>query len=533
MRNALLATLIACALLMTGSAARADQGNERAVATLFDDLVKSPTGLRIFLQEMPKGGDLHNHLGGAPYAEDYLQWAAAAGYCVDDRGDGLRAPPCPAEKSVKAMAEREPFAFARLVDALSTRGLQKGIGRNDVSGHSQFFASFGKFGAISNARTAQSLATARQLAAGDKASYVELIHNPAALVEHVLSAPDAPLDAAGLADMYRREIAGIAPTLKKAKAELDRTEGEAREQLRCGTVDADPGCAVAIRYLAWGWRALPPAQAFRSLILGFALADSDPRFVGVNIVQPEDWVIALRDYDLHMVMFRFLAGKYPGVHRTMHAGELAFGAVPPRALRDHIGKALDAGAERIGHGTAIAYEDEAIAKLERMARDKTAVEINLTSNDVILGVRGGDHPLQLYRRFGVPVVLSTDDEGILRTDLTNEYARAATEQGLRYSDLKALARASLEYSFLSGTSLWKNGWIGVAVDPCTSSRTDPSCRRFAKDSEKARFQAELEDRFDDFERKMLARQAHSATSVAKPLAHRFSKSLSRFFAYNT
>jgi adenosine deaminase len=87
--------------------------------------------------------------------------------------------------------------------------------------------------------------------------------------------------------------------------------------------------------------------------------------------------------------------------------------------------------------------------MKEMAARKIAVEINLTSNAVILGVTGKDHPLVAYRAAGVPVVLSTDDEGVSRSDMTNEYMRAVTEQGLRYRDLKQMARASLDYSFLS------------------------------------------------------------------------------------
>jgi len=84
-----------------------------------------------------------------------------------------------------------------------------------------------------------------------------------------------------------------------------------------------------------------------------------------------------------------------------------------------------------------------------MAAKKIAVEINLTSNAVILGVKGTAHPLAAYRAAGVPVVLSTDDEGVSRSDMTNEYMRAVTEQGLRYRDLKAMALASITYSFLA------------------------------------------------------------------------------------
>ena len=55
---------------------------------------------------------------------------------------------------------------------------------------------------------------------------------------------------------------------------------------------------VAVHYLFQSLRALPPAQVYRSLILGFMMADADPRFVGVNIVMPEDAYLARRDYTL-------------------------------------------------------------------------------------------------------------------------------------------------------------------------------------------------------------------------------------------
>jgi len=78
------------------------------------------------------------------------------------------------------------------------------------------------------------------------------------------------------------------------------------------------------------------------------------------------------------------------------------------------------------------------------------VEISLTSNDVILGVSGKDHPFPLYRLFGVPVALSSDDEGVSRTDITHEYVRAVQTYDLRYADLKRMVRTSLEHSFLRG-----------------------------------------------------------------------------------
>src|SRR5262249_32599476 len=75
-------------------------------------------------------------------------------------------------------------------------------------------------------------------------------------------------------------------------------------------------------------------------------------------------------------------------------------------------------------------------------------EISLPSNESILGVRGKDAPLPAYLAAGVPVVLSSDDTGINRIDLTNEYFRAARDYGLGYRQLKAIAGNALRYSFL-------------------------------------------------------------------------------------
>ena len=251
-------------------------------------------------------------------------------------------------------------------------------------------------------------------------------------------------------------------------------------------------------------RARPPAQVYRSLILGFLMADADPRFVGVNIVMPEDAYLARRDYKLHMAMIRFLAGKFPKVKLTLHAGEVTLGQVPPEDLRDHIAQALEAGAKRIGHGTGIAFEDNAEDTMTRMAKAGIAVEINLTSNAVILGVKGADHPLNLYRAHGVPVVLSTDDQGILRSDMTNEYVRAVHEQGLDYSTLKTIARAGLQHAFLPGASLWADAEQLVPVTVCDDLAT-PACGKYLAANEKARLEADLEQRFAKFEAARLAR----------------------------
>jgi adenosine deaminase len=137
-----------------------------------------------------------------------------------------------------------------------------------------------------------------------------------------------------------------------------------------------------------------------------------------------------------------------------------------------------------------------------MAAKHVMVEINLTSNDGILGVTGKQHPLPHYLAAHVPIAFSTDDEGVSRIDLTHEYERAVTEFGLRYLDLKRSARTSIEHSFLSGTDLWASEDNFTEMAPVCTMASSPSCLGFLKGSDKAQQEMELETRFANFESKM-------------------------------
>jgi adenosine deaminase len=75
-----------------------------------------------------------------------------------------------------------------------------------------------------------------------------------------------------------------------------------------------------------------------------------------------------------------------------------------------------------------------------------------------------------YRHPGVPISLNTDDEGVLGSDLSHEFLRAARDYNLSYGDLKELARNSLEYSFLPGRSLFRTREFEVWVPACPAAR---------------------------------------------------------------
>jgi len=107
----------------------------------------------------------------------------------------------------------------------------------------------------------------------------------------------------------------------------------------------------------------------------------------------------------------------------------------------------------------------------------------------------------------VPVAFSTDDQGVSRINLTNEYVRAANDYHLSYQDLKQLARTGMEHNFLAGESLWAAPDVfSLPTSACKGQipggpKPSAACKGFLDANEKAAAQWELERRFREFEAK--------------------------------
>jgi adenosine deaminase len=299
---------------------------------------------------------------------------------------------------------------------------------------------------------------------------------------------------------------GLRDDIAVTRAGADDADADRAKREHCHEPDAAPACQVKIRYLYQVLRGFPKEMVFAQILLAFETASVDSRFVGIDLVMPEDGYIAMRDYTLHMQMLDYFHKLYPKIPISLHAGELAAGLVPYEGLCCHIHQAIDLGhAQRIGHGVDVMYETKPHELLKQMASQHVMVEINLGSNDGILGVSGKNHPFETYRQFHVPLALSTDDEGVSRSDITNEFVRAVETYDLHYPDLKQLVRASLEHSFLPGASLWRTPdkfsvvRSGCAGETPGAAAPKPACDSFLKSSEKARQQWDLEHRFEVFE----------------------------------
>lgn len=433
-------------LVLLSPVAQAD--NAADTARRFGQIKGEYARLRAFLAAMPKGGDLHNHLGGAIYAERLIAWGIEDGICVQRDSLATQAPPCSEAAPPLARFAAVQANYDRLINAWSMRNYVRRVAV--PNGHDQFFNTFGLINAAAHdGRLAAMIVDLARRNAAQNVQYLELmvsLHDRAAMA--ALTPALQGHDVADFADAAARlKAAGLDAQILRLKAAWQARLVTARQTMGCDGPTPEAGCQVTIRLLGQVLRANDPATVFTQTAIAAALVRAEPLAVGLNYVQPEDYLISRRDYGLQMRLIRFLAGD--DVPVALHAGELWIGMVPPEDLAFHIRDAVEvAGARRIGHGVDLAFEYDQDGLLATMRARNVAVEICLTSNDVILGVRGKLHPFRTYRNAGVPVVIATDDEGVSRIDLTNEYLRAVTEQGLDYPGLKQIARAALVHSFL-------------------------------------------------------------------------------------
>ncbi len=420
-------------------------------ASAAPDLSRMTAGeLAVFLRALPKGGELHNHLGGGTPAEDLIAWAVEDGLCIDTEALAIRLTCAgenfrPAATFITDEAQR-----SALIDSLTVRH----PGFRNRSGHDQFFTAFSRRGQ-SPRRNGDALAETLNGLAHQNTFYAELMVTPQAASSRGLGARvgwhgDATTTRAALRD------AGLEALVPAVKADTDAMETRARSVMNCDTPQAQPGCQVTVRYLFQAIRQGPPEQTMAQLQLGVAVVAADKRWVGLQLVAPEDSPDAIRYYDTHMQIVAELTDKGRSTPVALHAGEVTLAIVPPDDLRDHVTKAVRvAGARRIGHGVGLPAETDAVAVAAEMAAKGILIEVNPISNRAILEVEPKDHPFSWFRQNGVPVSLSTDDSGILRSDLTGDYA-LALQMGATYADLKTSARNAIAFSFLRGPSLWQD-----------------------------------------------------------------------------
>jgi len=348
----------------------------------------------------------------------------------------------------------------------------------------------------------------RITAENQKMTYMETMFNDPAASDHAKKISEELSDTVNITN---RDDFGKAYEFVKNQIDEKGIAEESTKNVEEFNEDATEFCSIKIghsceipfQFIHQVHRTRGLNEVFTEMVVGFEIANKSDLVTAINMVGKEDNSTALQDYIIHMQMLEFLKKKYPDVNISLHAGELwtTLEMVPPSDLTFHVNKAITVGkAQRIGHAVDIRNETSSNSTLlPKMQKIPIAVEVPLTSNFVILNVSVADHPFRYFLEKDVPVVLSTDDPGILRTNMTNEYAKAAyLYQDLNYSDFKKIVRNSLEYSFLPGKSLWIDpGTYKETLDMCVFPNLvdcwDP------EHDKKALMQLELEGLLDDFE----------------------------------
>ena len=424
----------------------------------FESIRNNTAELTAFFSLMPKGGDLHNHYSGSVYAETYINYVVDQNYVINE-----------GTLEVKATAPNDGKDWVRF-SKLNDSGLlatykQKLIQKwsvKDYNGVSypsdkQFFETFSGFGIANDGpgRLDTGLMELKRRAVKENVSYIETMFTSIhcdnikimdtsfnrQLEDAQRSGSEA--EATKLLDKIYKLVQD-----KNVKACAAAYNADVIEKLHYGLHIDDS--LFTMRYQNYVVRVVPPVDVFKNLILAFESANTCPLVVGVNIVAPEDNEISMRDYWLHMQMFKYCHEKYPNVKYSMHAGELVLGMVKPEELTWHINAAVrTAGANRIGHGVDMAHEYKSYELLQYMAVHKVPIEINLYSNEFILKVKEDQHPITLYKEFGVPIVICSDDAGVLRSNLTDQFVLLAKRyKNVSYGDIKQFVFNSIDYSFI-------------------------------------------------------------------------------------
>lgn len=429
-----------------------------SVSSYFESIRDNDAELTTFFQAMPKGGDLHNHAGGSLYAEYMLDHAIVNKYWINP--STLKIDTIQSSKDLlrlDSLSRTDSFGLLRqkIYQDWSIKDFYSGLQGTDQ----HFFDSFNKMPKETKEDKIKGMQELIDRAMTEQVSYLELM----------TGGPNYKISPADYAQRFAKSDGNIRRSMNEKNIDSINLilENWYQEFSKTGKASVDgyllkmkslydalqKNCAV--RYLIQGYRESRPADLFRTLVLAFMAAEKDSIIVGVNIVQREDGPISMRDYKLHMEMFRFLHEKLGKVRYSMHAGELTLGSVPPEQLSSHIYDALfTAGAQRIGHGVDLPFETEHKAILDHMRKNNIPVEINLWSNEFILGVSHNKHPILQFFRAGVPIVISTDDAGVLRSNMTHQYVLLANRyREISYKDIKGFIRNSIAYSFIKDKKL--------------------------------------------------------------------------------
>ncbi|MDY0986758.1 adenosine deaminase [Flavobacterium sp. CFBP9031] len=436
-------------------------GFSQSAESYLEKIRNNEAPLTAFFQQMPKGGDLHHHFSGSVYAEPLLERAIAEDFYLnlETMAVSKTKPEKGNWENFSSLNNKGKLEYyeQQIMQTWSVKDYNGSVPSDD-----QFFDSFMKFEPTIAGHFAEGMLELKKRAIAENVTYIET----------QLSTIPCDMNVSDLADFNtklrqaseQKDEKAVLKLLDELYKSLQKKEAKKyaddfnnnfiaklHKDLK---MDDDK---FTMRYQNFVLRFMEPVDLFKNLVIAFISSSESKLTAGVNIVSPEHGQTSMKDYWLHMVMFKYCHSKFPDVKYTLHAGELTLGLVQPEELTWHINDAIYvAGANRIGHGVDIAYEANSYDLLKYMAQKNIPIEINLVSNEFILKVKENRHPFTLYKEFNVPIVISTDDAGILRSNMTEQYVLLAKRYpDVNYETIKKYVYNSINYSFIQDASVKK------------------------------------------------------------------------------
>ena len=381
-----------------------------------------PAELYTFLYALPKGGDLHNHLGGSIRPE---WWYAVATDPARNGGD---------------------LFYTRIK---FTAGIDTGIPL--VLFHNIRRATFNR---LSNAEQAD-YTRLDQLTAEQKEAWLNSLRldRPGEGRDEFFTwiwprtgqlHQNLPMVAETLVETMKAYGAEGLRYLEAQQGAMGFMDNDgnfippdtAADFLRARLAQPDAlATGVTVRFQLTVLRFAPNAEQQLAKLYQFADGHRD-LWVGLNMAGIEE---NGHGYPARFLeKFRELRRIYPTLPLSIHAGEMDG---PDQHIRD----TLLLGATRIGHGVNLIQDPDTLLL---MRNNKYLVEVNLISNRLLEYTPDlSQHPFPELLRIGVPVCLNTDDRGMWDSNMTDEYYTAVTTFNLSWDELVQLGRNSLTHSF--------------------------------------------------------------------------------------
>jgi adenosine deaminase len=173
------------------------------------------------------------------------------------------------------------------------------------------------------------------------------------------------------------------------------------------------------------------AQNLETLELARKYLVKDGGVVALDIAGAEA-IFKTRDYEA-----LFKKAKEYGIPYTIHAGE----ADGP----DSVKKAIEFGAKRIGHGVRSFEDDELVDIINKKG---IPLEMCPTSNSITIAIPDmNKFPFMDFLHKGLKVTLNTDDMGIERTNIVEEFDFLETKFNLTYEQKKKILLNSVDAAF--------------------------------------------------------------------------------------